>query len=137
MKLFTISKHRFVHCLTPVGLHGNGKSCSYISAGFPFGCSLDPRLNCPVKNTPQLHGCSLTKLFLCSIDSAFSIFVLICCDDSVRFSNKTLATNTVVKINWFFAISIHKIKRNLMLLQLTKNVFDVLLYGWVAEYLNG
>lgn len=51
----TTSKHLFEHCFVPMGEHGYMLSCSCIKTGWPFGGSLEPRLNCPEKKTPHVQ----------------------------------------------------------------------------------
>jgi hypothetical protein len=55
----TISRHLLVHWRFPMALFMHGVSISCVSTGTPFGCSFDPFLNCPLKNTPHVHGTGL------------------------------------------------------------------------------
>lgn len=51
----TVSRHLLEHCLAPAVVHGYIESCSCIKAACPFGCSLMPFVNWPLRNTPHVH----------------------------------------------------------------------------------
>ena len=42
--------------LVPAGVQEKFVSCSLIKAANPFGCSVDPFLNCPLMKIPQVQG---------------------------------------------------------------------------------
>lgn len=98
-----------MHCLLPIGVHGNSVSCSCNSAGFPVGGSDEPFLNWPVKNTPQVHDvCSALWSVNPSGNSdlnftnSFSRAVFACDPDD----DSMLITQNAINTNWDTSISI-------------------------------
>lgn len=102
----TVSRHLLMHCLPPIGEHGNSVSCSCNSAGFPVGGSGDPFLNWPDKNTPQVQDAwsafgNINPSGIFNLINSFSSTVFAC--DAV--DNLMLIMQNATNTNWDTSIS--------------------------------
>lgn len=106
-----------MHCLPPIGEHGNSVSCSCNSAGFPVGGSGDPFLNWPLKNTPQVQDAwsafgNINPSGIFNLINSFSSAVFAC--DAV--DNLTLIMQNAMNTNWDASISTVILFSSLLLL---------------------